>query len=331
MKIITITLNPAFDLHYEVKDFRLYKENYVDSILVAAGGKGINISRALSKNDIDNTAYVVLGKENAADFVSRLEVDGLNFKGIYCEGRIRENITIHTPNAPETRISLDNFSLNNEILIQLLRELKQLICEHTIVTFTGRIPNGLSVDCVIDFLRELRKQKCLLVIDCNSFSMEDLINIRPWLIKPNEQEVQMLLGKQITTIEQARKAAVEIHKMGIENIIVSMGKKGAAAAITADETKAITSNLATANLSYISYIVEVPQIEAISTIGAGDSLLAGFIGAYTQGLSYKECLKNAIAFGTAACLTKGTAAPRQEDVERLKQEVKIIMMNSYMH
>lgn len=331
MKIITITLNPAFDLHYEMKNFRLYKENYVDSILVAAGGKGINISRALSKNNIDNTAYVILGKENAADFVSRLEADDITFKGFYCEGRIRENITIHTPNMPETRISLDSFSLNDEILIQLLKELKLLIYEHTIVTFTGRIPNGLSIDCVINFLRELRELNCLLVIDCNSFSIEDLINIRPWLIKPNEQEVQMLLGKQITTIEQARKAAIEIYEMGIKNVIVSMGKEGAAAATNVTTTKTVVEALDktsvklsdTANLSYISYIVEVPRIKAISTIGAGDSLIAGFIVAYVQGFSYEECLRNAAAFSTAACLTKGTEPPRPDDIERLKQEVRI--------
>lgn len=306
MKIITITLNPAFDLHYDMNHFSLYKENYVDRILIAAGGKGINISRALSKNGIDNIAYIVLGEANASDFVSKLRMDELNFKELYCSGRIRENITIHTPGVQETRISVDNFSLSSDILNQLLDELKLVVDKDTIVSFSGRIPKGLSIDCVLNFLMELRKLGCLLAIDSNSFTIKELLYIKPWLIKPNEQEIQGLIGEQIETVEQARIAAVKIHDMGIENVIISMGGEGAGVA-TAD----------------FSCVIKIPSIVPVSTIGAGDSMLAGFIGAYAQDNSIEECLKNSVSFGTAACLTEGTEPPRPEDVKWVKQEVQI--------
>jgi len=304
MNIITITLNPAFDIHYQMKDFSLYKENYADSVLIAAGGKGVNVSRALSNNYIDNTAYIVLGEENASDFISILKKDNLNYKVIYSKGRIRENITIHVPQVPETRISLDNFCLSPDILNQLLEELERVVGKNTIVSFAGRIPKGLSTDCVMNFLMELHNLGCLLVVDCNSFTMKDLLCIKPWLIKPNEQEIQTLISERIKTAEQARIAALKIHDMGIENVIISMGEKGAGAA-TAD----------------FSCIIETPYIKPVSTIGAGDSLIAGFIGAYSQGRDLEECLIDAISFGTAACLTEGTQPPRPEDVKRIRAEV----------
>lgn len=305
MKIITITLNPAFDIHYEMKDFKLYEQNYVDSVLVSAGGKGINISRALLRNKIDSTAYIILGKENAPSFVSQLETEGLNFKGIYCEGRIRENITIHTPCSLETRICRDDFYLSNKVLDQLFAELRQVVGEDTILTFSGRIPKGVSLDYMIYLLKELKNRHCLLVVDCNSFSMEAIMSIKPWLIKPNEQEIQELFGKHINTTEQAIEVAVKTHEKGIENVIISMGEKGAVGAFDG-----------------IVCIAEVPHIIPLSTIGAGDSLIAGFIGAYVKGFSYEECFINAISFGTAACLAKGTDPPEPEYVEIIKQSIK---------
>ena len=306
MKIITITLNPAFDLHYTMKNFSLYQENYVESILVSAGGKGINISRALSKNGMDNLAYVMVGEDNGPDFIRQLKEDGLRFKEFYCKGRIRENITIHTSAPMETRISLDSFSVSFELLQQLLDELRHEIEDGTIVSLSGRIPKGLAVSDVLAFLLELKQAGCLLAVDSNSFSLEDLLSVKPWLIKPNEQEIQTLFGKQIQTVEEARAAAAKIRDMGIENVIISMGKAGAGAA-----TK------------HSDHVIKVPSVNPISTIGAGDSTVAGFIGAYAQGHDMEACLKTAVSFGTAACLTEGTDPPRPEDVQRIRQEVWI--------
>ncbi|HZK26530.1 MAG TPA: hexose kinase [Thermoclostridium sp.] len=306
MKIITTTLNPAFDLHYRMKDFYLYRENYVDSILVSVGGKGINISHALLKNGIDSISYVILGNENASDFVSLLEADGLDFKAIYTEGKIRENITIHTPGMPETRISQEGFSVTEKITNQLFEKYRQIVDENTVLTFTGRIPKGLSVEYITNNLVELREKNCMLAIDCNSLSMKELIDIRPWLIKPNKDEVEVLLDQRIDTIEEAMDAAVMIQKKGIENVIISMGEHGAAAA-----------------LNNSRFIAEGLRIDPLSTIGAGDSMIAGFIGAYIRQSSLKECFANAVAYGTAACLTEGTAPPREEDIENIKNKIII--------
>lgn len=301
-------MNPAFDMHYEIEGFAPYKENYVNSILIAAGGKGINVSRALASNHIDNTAYIVLGKENAKIFEAYLRKDGLKYKAIYCEGRIRENITIHTAKHPETRISLDCFALSGQVLARLLRELLLVVDDKTILVFSGRLPKGISTDAAVDFLKELRRRSgCRLVVDCNSFSLEELVRMKAWLIKPNEQEAEALTGGKVASAKQAVAAAAEIGRAGIENIIVSIGKYGAVAVAGG-----------------VSYQLQVPDIVPLSTVGAGDSMIAGFVGACARGAGIEECLENAAVYGTSACLMQGTDPPTAAVMKDIRNLVSVV-------
>ena len=125
MKIITITLNPAFDIHCYTEHFRPFQENLARITERAAGGKGVNISRALTANGIDNTALVVLGDENAEDFRRSLSAYGMNVEEILVKGRIRENMTLHTSNAPETRISFSGFNADDSLLSQVSDMLRE--------------------------------------------------------------------------------------------------------------------------------------------------------------------------------------------------------------
>ena len=115
-KIITLTLNPAFDLHCSIQDFAPYQECYAETLSVDAGGKGINISRALKVNGTDSLAIVVVGAENAMEFCKALNRDGLQYEEIWAEGRIRQNITLHEEDKPETRISFTGFKCDQKIL-----------------------------------------------------------------------------------------------------------------------------------------------------------------------------------------------------------------------
>ena len=119
MKIITLTLNPAFDIHCYAKNFKEYTENFVEVLSKDAGGKGINISRALTYNGIDNAAYMVVGCENKKEFIKSIKEDNINYKEIEVSGKIRENITIHSDNVPETRISFSGFCINESHILKL--------------------------------------------------------------------------------------------------------------------------------------------------------------------------------------------------------------------
>lgn len=304
--IITITLNPAYDLHYIIEDFQPYKENFVGSSTIESGGKGVNISRALHINGTANTAFVILGEENSAPFEKSIKAQGMNFVPVHVPGKIRENITIHTKNAPETRISLDDFSVGEEILDILGTKIKKCIGKGTVVAFSGRIPRGLKAERVIGFLKWLKDAGALLAVDCGSFGIKELSELKPWLIKPNEQEILSLCKGGVKTIDDALRAAGELASVGIDNVIVSMGGQGA---VYVGKDTAL--------------IAQVPKITPVSTIGAGDSTVAGFVSAFAEGLEMPECLRRAVSFGTAACLTEGTQPPLPTYVERIMRSVTV--------
>ena len=116
MQIITVTLNPAFDVHCTTERFLPYRENIFDVSARDAGGKGVNVSRALLSNGVESLAVCAVGRENGAEFLQALRSEGLTVAAVAVEGRIRENITLHEKENPETRISFSGFSMNEAAL-----------------------------------------------------------------------------------------------------------------------------------------------------------------------------------------------------------------------
>lgn len=306
MKIITLTLNPAFDIHCYIPNFAPYRENLARVTERCAGGKGVNISRALMSGGIESLALVVVGDENGDSFERQLAADKINYRSITVSGRIRENITVHTEGADETRISFEGFSADIALLENTLSILMSEKLDGATVTFTGRAPTGVDVTDIKAFLCELRSRGARLVIDSKSFSLEDITEIKPYLIKPNAEEISEYLGREIKSFEEVREAAEELCRKGIENVMISLGADGAL-------------------LTNVNGVITAlpPKIDAVSTIGAGDSSIAGFLAAETAGADSAEKLRMAVAYGTAACLTEGTRPPRAEDIRRILRSVAI--------
>ena len=306
MKIITLTLNPAFDIHCYAKQFLAEHENLVKITANEAGGKGVNISRALCRNEVENLALVVLGEENGDAFQRALNADGITHRAVRVPGRIRENMTVHTEGANETRISFEGFCVDSSLLDWVKKELTNEIEEGSVVTFTGRVPDGLAMSDVKDFLRELEALGARIVIDSRSFSIEELLELKPLLIKPNQEEISMYLNRSVKSFDQVIEGAWEFYRKGIANVMVSLGERGAL--LVCGEG---------------AFVATPPKIRALSTIGAGDSSIAGFLSAATRGENPKECLRCAVAFGTAACMTEGTRPPQKADVDSVYQQITI--------
>ena len=305
MRIITLTLNPAFDMHCFAKELTLYRENFLECSSLEAGGKGINISRALLSNGIESEAVVIVGKENAEQYLSALKREGLTVKPVFTNGRIRENITIHEGNAPETRISFNGFYADRTLLDDIKNQIGK-VDENTIITFTGSIPDGIRVDYVLNLLDLFRVNGAKIVIDSRSVTFDELIKFSPWLIKPNSQEIEEYIGRPIKDIYDAVMAAEELHKAGIENAMITLGGDGAV--LVSDEG---------------SFVAIVPKIDAVSTIGAGDSTIAGFIDGVLNKLDKQSVLKRAVAFGSAACLTAGSRPPLLANIEKLLPKITV--------
>ena len=303
-KIITLTLNPAFDRHCACDTFLPHCENLAQTLSLDAGGKGVNCSRALTANGTDNLALLILGADNADTFCRALREENIPYRAVLRAGSIRENLTLHQKNAPETRISFSGFSTDASALSELDELLDREITngESFFLVFSGRIPAGISKKDCMNFLTAQQKKGARLVIDSKSFTREELTDLCPFLIKPNEEELASLLPNE----EDPLRAAQKLCSEGVETIAVSLGERGA-----------LLVNVREA------FWATPPHVSARSTIGAGDSFLAGFLTALVQKRPANECLQTAVAYGSAACLREGTQPPLPRDVARLFSLIKV--------
>lgn len=309
MKIITVNLNPAYDIFYRVPGFRQYKENLAESVSVFTGGKGMNVSRALKTNGIDSTAYLLLGRENSQAYIDGITADGIDARVFYASGRIRENLTFLTDGIPETRVSVNNFTAAPSDLEKILQALSEEDRRDTVIVCSGKFPKGINAGCAMDFVRELKKISERVVLDSNTFTAEQVVSLSPWLIKPNDEEIEALCGRPVSDTDGCLSAAEELFRGGISNVFVTLGGKGAV--YCGELGKCVAS---------------VPHIEPLSTVGAGDSTVAGFVSAYTAGEPLSDCIKTACAFGTAACLEAGTNPPRPDAVKKISRQIKITLL-----
>lgn len=302
MKIYTLTLNPAYDVHAVADAFSACRENFAAIFRRDAGGKGVNISRALCAGDTPNTAVIVIGKENGSEFKNDLAQFGLDALYLEKEGRIRENLTLHH-GSDETRISFSGFCVDDSLITEVAEMMD--VDEDTYVTFTGSIPSGMSRESAKAFLVGLKERGAKIVVDCRSFDLQDIRDIAPWIVKPNQQEVSQWFGTNVDTIEKAGAYAQKLSAMGVTNAMISMGELGAV--LYSDGL----------------YVATAPKLCPVSTIGAGDSSIAGFLCATTKGLDKGDCLRHAVAFGSAACLTEGTQPPKNADIHKILRDIKI--------
>lgn len=306
MKIYTITLNPVYDIFYHVPILKFREENQASSVSVFTGGKGVNVSRALLGCGFDTRAYLLLGHENCQPFIEGMTVAQIPTRLFYTEGRMRENVTLIDGEGNETRIVMNNFSANPETLDYILATLKKEVTPDDIIACCGRFPAGIPTEYTVKFVEELKAITDKVALDTKSIGLSDILKIAPWFIKPNEKEVESLVGYPCHEKEVALKAAEELHCRGIKHVLISMGGRGA---VYCGELGKCT--------------VELPKITSISTVGAGDSTVAGFIAGYSENPTLENCAKTACAYGTACCLEAGTNPPMPEKIKELYELISI--------
>ena len=215
---------------------------------------------------------------------------------------------MHEKENPETRISFDGFSCDESILLRVREEIGD-VDEITSVAYTGSIPNGINSATVLAFLKELKAKNAKIVIDSRSVSFAELTKFKPWLIKPNKDEAETCTGRKLDTIEDVASLTKELYESGIENVMISLGGGGAVLACKQGV-----------------FYAKTPKIDVRSTIGAGDSTLAGFMDATAKGFNIENVLKRAMAYGVSACMQEGTLPPMPIDVMKMQEKVEIFKL-----
>lgn len=304
--IYTVTLNPAFDLHYYLDSFSPFEDNFANYIETEAGGKGINVSRVLNNLGIENKAYFLSGKENETRFLNLLDGYGINYDYISVNGKIRENVSLHSLNADDTRICVNGFRATDEAVDALLKKLKSVIVQDDVLIFSGRLPVNVSKLKIINNLLDFRNAGVKLYIDCASFELADFEALKPYFVKPNRNEANALFRT-----DDALSSAEKLFELGIENSCITLGGQGA--------VYACSHNIFTAS---------VKKIKAVSTVGAGDAFTAGFAAAVEKGYPPEKRIRFAVACGSASALEKGTNPPLLTEVLKLSSDINIIKKTS---
>ncbi|PGL71127.1 1-phosphofructokinase [Bacillus sp. AFS055030] len=299
--IYTVTLNPSIDYIVEVDDIRLGKINRMKRENKFPGGKGINVSRVLKRLDVKSIALGFVGGFTG-DFIKNvLENEKVTSDFVQVEGDSRINIKLKSQ--LETEINGQGPAISKEKLDQFFYKLKQ-IKKGDYVVLAGNIPNTLPADLYEQLALWGHENGIQIIVDASGKVLLDVVKHRPFFIKPNHHELGDLFDVKITSIEQAIPYGKKLVEMGAQNVGISFAGDGAV--------------LITESSIYIS---NVPKGEVINSVGAGDSLVAGFIGTYVKTNNIETAFKVGVASGSATAFSEDLT--KREKIEELLNQVKI--------
>lgn len=305
--ILTVTANAAIDKRYVVERYGVGNVNRVKSCSANAGGKGINVARVASIVGEKMTATGFLGG-HAGRFISeRVEARGIKSDFVWCEGESRTCINIWDEvNHQQTEFLEPGFSVTCEDCDRLVGKFTSILPECKVVTISGSAPKGAGSDLYKRMIRAAREAGKPVILDTSGQLLEDCLLERPTMIKPNIDEIRMLTGKSCDDIQEIIEAAKAIHERGVKIVAVSLGADGSLA--VGDDG---------------IYRARVPKINAVNTVGCGDSMIAGFALGLAEGLSLEDTLRRASAISAAAAMREETGFFVMEDMEKLLPQIEI--------
>ena len=301
--IITVCANPAFDKTATVPQLVLGDMNRLENIRYDAGGKGINVALALRQLGAEATCIGCLGTENSSEFLKLTDENNLPFKYLAISGKTRTNLKIF--NELDSRVSEFNepgLEMSAAQFDQLLQLLKQEMASCSYLALCGSLPKGLGADAYQRIIEAFPTHRC--VLDADGELLRLGIQAKPFLIKPNVSELERLMQTEIRTLSAIQEAAINLTKQGVKNVIVSMGKDGAL----------YTDGIQT-------FFAAALKIVPKSSVGAGDSMLAGVLLGLDQALSWQEAFQYGVAAGAASASMEGTQPVRHADVMKLAAQV----------
>jgi len=305
--IATITLNPSMDEHISVPRLIIDEANRWSHLNRYAGGKGIDVSRAVHEMGGKTTAYGFIGGPVGRGVEILLDEEGVPFSFTPIRQETRTNFIINdTTTSHQTRIDAPGPRISTKELERFHRKLRQVYPDTDLIVASGSVPPGPPANIYYEIILEAKSHGINTILDTAGQWLEAGIKAKPCLIKPNVHEAEMLLGTKLASEDAIIKAARQLVDTGIEVVVISRGKDGLIAATKDNIVKAIS-----------------PSVKVKSAIGAGDCAVAGLALKLAQGEPLIEACRLAAAMGTAAVLTPGTALCRKADVEKLLPQIKV--------
>lgn len=301
--IYTVTLNPSIDYVIKLDHLNTGHVNRVNTENVYPGGKGINVSRILKTLGHDNVATGFISGFTG-DFITNSLCD-LDVESDFIKldnGFTRINVKIKSDE--ETEINGQGPHISEEKLNELFEKLSKLN-EEDVLVLAGSIPSTLDEDLYQRIMEKVKESKVKVVVDATKNLLLNVLKYNPFLIKPNNHELEEIFNVKLSSSEDIVIYARKLKDMGAKNVLVSRGKDGALLLSEDDEV----------------YVSNVPSGIVINSVGAGDSMVAGFISGYTNHNSYKEALKLGAASGSATAFSSDLAT--RGFIDELIKEIKV--------
>ncbi len=305
--IATITLNPSLDQHITVDGLVVDGPNRWSRLHRYAGGKGIDVSRAIHEMEGRTVAYGFIGGTIGRAVEILLDEEGVPFSFTPIQRETRTNFIItDSKNLEQTRIDSPGPYIAKGEFERFRQKMLQMRPGPDLIVAGGSVPPGIPTDVYYTIVKEAKKFGVRTILDADSQWLAEGIRAKPYLIKPNVPESEELLGRELSSEEAIIKAALDIVDMGIEIAVISRGKYGLIAATKKEILKAVP-----------------PPVRVKSAVGAGDCSIAGLALKLAKEEPLSEACRLAVAMGTAAVLTPGTELAHKADVERLLPQVKV--------
>lgn len=300
--IYTVTFNPALDYIMRVPSLETDAVNRTDSESVFYGGKGINVSIILSRLEVPNVALGFIAGFTGREIQDGVKAQGVETKFIPLEqGLSRINVKIkNAEKKEETEINAQGPRIPEDKLQELYGQLEQLTADDMLV-LAGSIPNTLPSDVYEQIMKRLQSKQVPIVVDATKDLLKNVLKYHPFLIKPNNFELGEMFGVTLHSKEEIVHYAKELQKLGARNVVVSMAGDGSILVTEDGEV----------------HQMGVAKGTVKNSVGAGDSMVAGFVAGYIQKGDYAYALKLGTAAGGATAFSDDLAT-REKIQETLK-------------
>lgn len=306
--ILTVTLNAAIDKRYVVEEYKPGQVNRVKECAYTPGGKGLNVSKPASIAGAEVVATGFVGGYSGKYIEAALQPFGIQSEFYHLEAESRSCINIWDErNQQQTEFLEPGFTVSEEEFQDFLDKFRELVKKASVVTISGSAPKGVPVDCYKRMVEICKEESRKVILDTSGALLEQGITALPTMIKPNQDEIRMLTGKSCDSLEDIMEAATKLHKSGIEIVAVSLGGDGCIVACRDGVYRGI-----------------VPRIDAVNTVGCGDSMIAGFALGLAENASMEDTIRKASAISAASAMREETGIFRLEDMERILPQVQVI-------
>ena len=298
--IYTITFNPALDYITQVENFKTGEINRTKTETILPGGKGLNVSIVLKNLGIENTALGFVAGFTGEELIKKLEAQGVKTDFVKVkEGITRINVKISSLNnnkVEETALNGMGPQITKENIDELLKKISNMIASDFVI-LSGNIAKNLENNIYEKICKILKEKGITFIVDSTQDLLINVLKYNPFLIKPNKEELEETVKCNIHTKEDIINSAKTLQEMGAQNVLVSLGNDGAILITKEGET----------------YFSEAPKGQVINTVGAGDSMVAGFLVGYYKTKDYEYALKMGVSAGSASAFSVNLATKEEVD------------------